>query len=149
MTCWQHFSSDYQSLGPREHPWEDPCYWQVNTGFWLVNTDMDNDLWLVIDRHDLALEEILVSSQSGEVLTKTRNCVIVWDINNGKVTTFVDKSSLCSIIISDKTEDSWVHGGGSGDPGQADSWWPPPADGGVRQEYLERISELFLAHIQN
>ena len=44
----------------------------------------------VIERHDLPLEDILPSGQ-GEVLTRTRNCVIVWDIHNGKVISLVEK----------------------------------------------------------
>lgn len=49
----------------------------------------------VIDRHDLALEEILHPGQTGEVLTKTRNCVIVWDIHTGKV-----KLDITSLLVN-------------------------------------------------
>ena len=38
-----------------------------------------------IDRHELGIEDILVSRVEGEVLTRCRNCVLVWDINTGKV----------------------------------------------------------------
>ena len=38
-----------------------------------------------IDRHELGIEDILVSRVEGEVLTRCRNCVLVWNINTGKV----------------------------------------------------------------
>ena len=55
-----------------------------------------------IDRHDLAIEEILISKQDNNTaLTKCRNCVCVWDTETGKVKLIIaEKVSglLCSVV---------------------------------------------------
>ena len=54
-----------------------------------------------IDRHDLAIEEILISKQENNTaLTKCRNCVCVWDTETGKVKLIITLKDFLGLLIA-------------------------------------------------
>ena len=89
-----------------------------------------------IDRHELGIEDILVSRVEGEVLTRCRNCVLVWDINTGKVyvsclndqalnalfnsESYLKLRMLRMLYNADQEKNRGVHAGSSSDTCTAD-----------------------------
>ena len=59
-----------------------------------------------IDRHELQIDSVSLSTDAGIAVTVTRNCIGIWDILTGKLKTKLADSALGAIVTHAEVTDS-------------------------------------------